>query len=460
VSLKKENNSLLSSFWLVLGVLIFIVAYSFAYDYSPFLQSHFKDVPAIQQKKVTLFFASKRLTKQKIKNVYEYQIQQKDLLRFQAELDSIQLYNSYAGKDYLHFFYEALKHRNKSSVRIAYIGDSTIEGDLMSMTLRNLLQNKYGGKGIGFVPITSKTAGFRTTISHQFSDNWKYASIVVGNPTSFNYGFSGEIFYYQPDSLASDSIGELWVKYANNSTLGKAKLYYGRNDSITTTPNVLQIADKKFKLKENKFLNELVIKEEATNHLNLEFEMNHPMPIYGVSFASETGVIVDNYSSRSNSGMPLSLISSQMLQEYQNYMQYDLVILQFGLNAIGKKEKQDYSWYKAAMKRVINKYKAAMPGASFLLISVGDKSEKNEDGEMYTSENVINMVATQREIARESEVAFFNLFEAMGGENSMVDWVENKEWANKDYTHFNYKGAKVATDSLYQFLMQIENNNE
>ena len=32
-----------------------------------------------------------------------------------------------------------------------------IEGDLMSMTLRTMLQNKFGGRGIGFMPITSIT---------------------------------------------------------------------------------------------------------------------------------------------------------------------------------------------------------------------------------------------------------------------------------------------------------------
>lgn len=457
---KKNNSGLYQSLLLVVLILIFIGGYSYLYNEVPFLQKHFKNVPAIQQTKTTVFFNSKRLVKQKIVNNFNFQLKQKNALFFQAQLDSINTFNNYTGDNYLHYFYEALNNKDKSTVRIAYIGDSSIEGDLMSMSLRKILQNKYGGAGVGFVPITSKTAGFRTTIKHRFSDNWEYSSIVVGNSSKFQYGFSGEIFHYQQDSTSQDSIINLWVEYAQNESLGITKLYYGKNDSVSKDFNVLKVGDKIFNLKENKKLNELVIYEQSPNKIRLEFEMNHTLPIYGVSFESKNGVIVDNYSSRSNSGMPLTMISNQILNDYQAYMQYDLVILQFGLNALGSSEEQEYSWYKAAMKRVLSKYKAAMPGTSFLLVSIGDKSDKNEDGLMETSTNVLKMVETQREIARESEVAFFNLFEAMGGENSMVEWVEEKEWANKDYTHFNYKGSQVATDSLYQFLMKVKNNNE
>jgi lysophospholipase L1-like esterase len=41
----------------------------------------------------------------------------------------------------------------------------------------------------------------------------------------------------------------------------------------------------------------------------------------------------------------------------------------------------------------------------------------------------------------------------MGGENSMVKWVNQKPpLANKDYIHFNHRGAEVIGDYMFQAI--------
>jgi len=71
-----------------------------------------------------------------------------------------------------HFFRALNKtRRQKHKTRIAYFGDSMIEGDLITQDLRTYIQDAFGGSGVGFVPITSVVAGFRTSIIHSF-DGW------------------------------------------------------------------------------------------------------------------------------------------------------------------------------------------------------------------------------------------------------------------------------------------------
>ncbi|MGM3198784.1 hypothetical protein ACS2VC_27400, partial [Bacillus cereus group sp. BC241] len=67
-------------------------------------------------------------------------------------------------------FFEALNATKKSTnkTRIAYFGDSMIEGDLITQDLRSCMQDTFGGYGVGFVPITSIVAGFRSTVIHSF----------------------------------------------------------------------------------------------------------------------------------------------------------------------------------------------------------------------------------------------------------------------------------------------------
>ena len=56
---------------------------------------------------------------------------------------------------------------------------------------------------------------------------------------------------------------------------------------------------------------------------------------------------------------------------------------------------------------------------------------------------VPSLLETQREIASENKLAFWNLYDAMGGENSMVKFVdEQPPLANRDYTHLNFRGAR------------------
>jgi lysophospholipase L1-like esterase len=43
----------------------------------------------------------------------------------------------------------------------------------------------------------------------------------------------------------------------------------------------------------------------------------------------------------------------------------------------------------------------------------------------------------------------------MGGENSMSAWVSD-DLAQKDYTHFTYKGARFVGEMLYNSIMDYE----
>ena len=113
------------------------------------------------------------------------------------------------------------------------------------------------------------------------------------------------------------------------------------------------------------------------------------------------------------------------------------------------------------MVNIINHLKQSYPTTTFLLLSVSDRSVK-KDGEFKTMESIPLLVAAQKEIARKSKIAFFNLFEAMGGENSIVALVDHDlPLANKDYTHLNYQGGKkIAQIFLKSILNGLENYND
>jgi lysophospholipase L1-like esterase len=113
----------------------------------------------------------------------------------------------------------------------------------------------------------------------------------------------------------------------------------------------------------------------------------------------------------------------------------------------------DYNWYEMAMRGVISHIKAASPGVPILVISMPDRAALI-DGEYATPAELPDFIRMQQRIALQQQVAFFSLFDAMGGVNSMKNWVEgNTKLAGGDYTHPNGTGANRIAEMIFQFLL-------
>lgn len=384
----------------------------------------------------------------------------------------------------LRSFFERLAEK-RGQVRIAYFGDSSIEGDLISQTVRDSLQKRFGGAGVGYMPIYSQVAGFRQSVRHKIGGEWESLRFGKKNPYAIARNITGEFFLARQPKIEEDTLGvdstivavvdttaeEIethWVQYGavrlfpGLRTIPKARLFYGRpaRDSllpasdqqpfvqVTVGENTTQ-----FELDKRKHLNQLWLTTEPCKKVRLDFELPENLPLYGVSLESDQGIIVDNFSARGNSGAMLTHVSGGMMVQFDSLLNYDLVIMQYGLNVINK-DMEDYSWYRAEMRRVIRHIKRHMPKAAILLVGPTDKAIKVE-GEMMTDPGTPRVNEALRRVAARENVSFFSFYEAMGGEGSMIEWVEEKEprWANLDYTHFNFRGAHQAGKLLLAYLM-------
>jgi hypothetical protein len=365
-------------------------------------------------------------------------------------------FNSDSTSALAHFF-GALNEikKQKRKVRIAYFGDSMIEGDLISQDLRSQMQNAFGGNGVGFVPVTSIVSGFRTSVQHQFG-GWNTYTLLENIPANHTLGISGYTFV--PEVTANiDTIGVKngsWVKYSavKQEHLNKfyqVKLLYGKGSD----DNYAIINNTNYRLSGTDPVNQVSIDNlNGSSTVNVRFQCKSAIDIFGFSIESDSGAFVDNFSFRGNSGFPLSKVSQNVYSSTDNYLNYDLIILEYGLNAVSP-EVTDFSWYERGMLNVIGHIKKSFPNSSIMLISVGDKSYR-KDGVYQTDPSVPLLVSVQKKMAEETGCAFWSLYDAMGGSGSMVKWVEgDTALANKDYTHFNFKGAHKVGKLLYAKLM-------
>lgn len=100
---------------------------------------------------------------------------------------------------------------------------------------------------------------------------------------------------------------------------------------------------------------------------------------YGVQFEDAAGVTVDNYSIRSNNGQALFGTNPSVNAQIDAFAEYDLVILQYGLN-IMQEGVTNYSAYAARVEKMIAFVRSCFPEAAVLVLSTSDRSVKSDTG--------------------------------------------------------------------------------
>jgi len=355
-------------------------------------------------------------------------------------------------------FFNSLKTSKNNVIRIAHYGDSLIQGDLISAHLRDRFQSVFGGTGAGFLSIISNDIKMRYTTKHTFSEDWEYVSIVTRNAARLPLGISG--------SVAIPNLNS-WVKYEaqdylpSTTSFNKIKIYYSHAESISLLEYII---DEKIKrrvfLETGSNLNTLEIDSEGSSRsIEIKFISGKSPYIYGVSLESGNGVYLDNFSMPGNTGSSLLEIPENVLKEFNKVNEYNLIILTYGAN-VSSPYSGIFQVYENKMVTVIEQFKKIFRNASFLLVGVGDKTIKRGN-QFITNPDVDKLLNTQMKIVEKTEIAFWNLWNAMGGQNSMAEWVNAAPpMALQDYSHFTPIGAERVANLVYDAILDLYNRFE
>jgi lysophospholipase L1-like esterase len=331
-------------------------------------------------------------------------------------------------------------------VRIAFLGDSFIEGDILVADFRAKMQAHFGGRGVGFVPVASEVEQYRPTV-YQRSKGWSAYSLLTD--TQHAYVLSGLLFEAQGEhpSITFKTVDF----YPGLEQVASVKFLYSRNEAA------------EMRLTCNRGKDTLTVAlppaegvrqyewEGAFTEGRFQFRNAKGLLALGVALEDNAGVVVDNFSLRGNSGVTLSRLDRGRCRELNEIRPYDLIVLQYGLN-VAAENVHNYGWYREQLTEVIRHVQQCFPSSDILLLSVSDRSHYR-DGAFRTIPAVVSLLKAQRQAAEAAQVTFWNMFLAMGGENGMVRYVNNR-WASKDYTHLSFRGGRELADALYGALMR------
>lgn len=337
----------------------------------------------------------------------------------------------------------------KNKIRIAWYGDSFSDGDILVSDLRDTLQSLYGGNGVGFVPITSEIAGFRQSLIHSFS-GWNTYSIL-NNPGSARIGING--FGYVADS--SNYVFYKGSKHFRHTVaFNTFNLFY--STPVAKQARIVVNQQKVMQVNLPASIVPARISVAPGTISQVKASLGRGVTVYGASLEDETGIYIDNFAIKGNSGLGLQGIPEGNLAAFDSLLHYDLIVLQFGLNVAVAKAKE-FSNYEKGMAKLINRLKKAFPDTPILLLSVSDRSQRRQ-GQFATMPVIPVFIESQKKIASDNKLLFWNMFEAMGGENSMAGFANaTPPLANKDYTHLNFAGGrKVGLAFARSFVHEVE----
>ncbi|MFR9534906.1 MAG: hypothetical protein SNG49_08715 [Rikenellaceae bacterium] len=340
-----------------------------------------------------------------------------------------------------------------SLVRIAVLGDSFIEADILTADLREALQSQYGGCGAGFAPMHSPLTQYRKTVSTN-AKGWTSHNVMQhkSTPAPYNtlFPISGWV------SLPSAGASTTWEASSARKHLDSCKcvkLHFLARNSCSVEVAINGGESRTFDFDASEALRQIELHGQNIRSVTMRVVKGHEGFVgYGAHFEGDRGVVVDNYSVRSNNGQAMFWTSAAInAQIDKNLGGYDLVILQYGLN-IMQSGVNRYTSYSEQVEKMISYSKKCFPNAAVIVLGVSDRSTK-KNGAYEPMSEAQSMTEYQRQAAENQGANFWSTYAAMQAQGGMSRFVVNG-WAAKDYTHINFAGGKQVAWALVDAMNQ------
>ncbi len=345
--------------------------------------------------------------------------------------------------------------------RILHFGDSQIENNRMTALIRYRLQKHFGGSGTGLVqaiPLYSRSLSY----DQEQSGDWlrytffgKRDSIIThksygitGAFASVPYPHKGEwpyLKYRFNTARRSGKVSRMRIymhSYVDSATVAlqiNGTLY----DTLTNLSDGFSVVDYRY--------------PEPIQEVLLSFHFPEGGRIYGISFESGTGLQVDNIAMRGGSGLIFTAMDRSTQKSMLDHLSPGLILLQYGGNVVPY---MNAPYYERAFRRQLQFFKSVCPGIPIIVIGPSDMSFR-EDGVFVTYPGLEKIRDALKNAALESGFGFWDLYEAMGGNNSMASFVHaDPPLASTDYVHFTGTGINLVAEMFYNALMLEYNEFE
>lgn len=351
---------------------------------------------------------------------------------------------------YLDAFFEALDSASVNPVRIIHYGDSQLEGDRITSSLREHFQHKFGGGGVGMVKAMqadySYTLDLRTAPSLPTYNHFG----LGGDKKASHHRYGPMSQFARLDGNTTFTIkSRIDEKFPSCQKFSKVSVAMAGSGSFT-----LQANGQTYQLAPTSNGNETALRfytatiKGTATEATLTAQGN--MDIYGIMIDGAKGVSMDNVAMRGCSGTMFTQIDRSSIEPYFKQQNVGLIILEYGSNVMPYlKDEAKQATYKKSIKEQIEFFHQIAPKAKILFLGPADMATSVK-GVKQTYPWMESAITAMREAANEAGAAYWDMYRAMGGANTIIEWVNAKPaLAARDYIHFSPLGAEKISKMLY-----------
>lgn len=348
----------------------------------------------------------------------------------------------------------AKAHDNHQIIRILHFGDSQIEGDRITAYLRESFQDRFGGSGPGLNSVLDLQ---RINPSIWLSNNeaWQLKTIFDRKRDKLknSYGLLG-----QYAALPANTEGIIKIDkspWAENhaSNYQRIRLFIApHSDSIKITGSIKNTEVINDQLPPSNNLTEIDWEfPQVSPALRLKIKSQSELALLGFALDSTSGVAVDNLALRGQSSPLLHRTDADLFKAMAEHLNIGMVMIQFGTNVIPF-ETKNYRFYQNILSQQFDLIKSYIPDVPVMIIGVADAAH-SVNGKVESYKHLSYLRDAQKELALQYGFAYFDLYEAMGGQGAIIKWNQsNPTLALSDYIHFTRKGGQRAAGYITKAL--------
>ena len=364
----------------------------------------------------------------------------------------------------LDYFYRSLTDVDESQpgsmTRVLHLGDSTLGVDGIPHAIRKRMQQRFGDGGAGLVLLKRYSPSYKpASVKLSGGDNWSHCYIAYQCRGDGHYGIGGLIV--SASSGASTSIATLPADHPVGHAFSKVELWYaassgGGTINIELDGKLARAIDSKAPEVEGVVDRwETVEVEPGSHSLKIAAAGGGKARVYGVVLETEgPGVVWDSTSMIGAFTKRLLAWDREHIAAQVDHRDPALIVFTYGGNDLRRivAGTLDEDTYVEEAGAVLELLRAGKPEASCLVTSVIDHGRSGTYD--VKPEHVATMVAAQRRLASEQGCAFFDTWAAMGGANSIREWLSaSPRLAEPDLKHLNHRGRELMGQWLYEALL-------
>ena len=343
-------------------------------------------------------------------------------------------------------FFEQLSRHEKGELeeplRILHYGDSHTAADEWTGALRSHFQSRFGSGGGGYSLAGRPWNSYRRLDLRSFATRGWHSDGLVGRQGDGRYGLGGvSISTTLPrESIALEAgCEQVEIYYLQQPGGGSLELYVeGQPTERISTEGELGPGYFGFSLPPGHHRFELRTLDRA------------PVRLFGWVTENNRGV---TYETLGINGAQASIIlnwDEVLTASHLARRNPALIVLAYGTNEAGNRDWTSET-YRAMFSALINRFRAAAPAASILVIAPPDREYRTR-GRWLPFDRLDMIIAAQRQAALESNCGFWDLRGKMGGKGSMRQWVL-AGLAQNDHVHFTTAGYRLLGDAVFHNVM-------